>query len=190
MKKVLIVFLSTTLYATLRYNVFKGVAWAEWPVYTLNKAFALSALFLFLIDAIRRRRGADEAGVELLRAGWILMLMHVGVSLAILTPAYHAKYFLADKLTWQAGWSMMIGVVSAAGIHKYTRHCVAGEARALLATIGVLAFLSGAHAALLGYGGWFQPKTWPGYIIHHAAIPFVAGCLTLAMAIRARPDRR
>ena len=32
-----------------------------------------------------------------------LMLLHVGVSLAILKPAYYAKYFVADKLTWQGG---------------------------------------------------------------------------------------
>ena len=179
----LIVLSITALYATLRYNVFKGVAWSEWPVYVLNKVFALSALLLLMISAIQRRRSASEAPTGLLPVAWTLMLLHAGVSLAILNPAYYAKYFQAEKLTWQAGWSMMLGVVAAVGLHKFCRACELNNPVALLAKVGPLAFISGVHAALLGYAGWFQPSTWPGHLVPITLISFGAGSVALAGAL-------
>ena len=142
MKTTLTVLVTTALYATLRYNVFKGVAWSEWPVYVLNKVFALSALSLLMIYALRRRRSQDETAARLLPVAWTLMLLHVGLSLAILNPAYYVKYFEAQKLTWQAGWSMMLGVVAAVGLHKFSRACELTNPVGLFPKIGILAFLS------------------------------------------------
>jgi hypothetical protein len=183
MKPTLTVLIATALYATLRYNVFKGVAWSEWPVYVLNKVFALSALLLLMIYALRRRRRAAESPGRLLPMAWALMLMHAGLSLAILTPACYAKYFQAEKLTWQAGWSMLLGVVAAIGLHKFCRACEPGNPVGLPAKIGILAFLSGLHAMLLGYAGWFQPSTWPGRLIPITLISFTAGLVALASVL-------
>ena len=183
MKTIPTVLITTALYATLRYNVFKGVAWSEWPVYVLNKVFGLSALLLLMIYALQRRRSRREPAGRLLPVAWILMLMHVGLSLAILTPAYYVKYFQADKLTWQAGWSMMLGVVAAVGLHKFGRACELSNPVGLLAKIGILAFLSGVHAALLGYAGWFQPSTWPGHLLPITLISFVAGSVAVAATL-------
>jgi branched-subunit amino acid transport protein AzlD len=187
MKTILTVLVTTALYATLRYNVFKGVAWSEWPVYVLNKVFALSALLLLMIYALRRRRSAAEPAGRLLPAAWTLMLLHAGISLVILNPAYYAKYFQIEKLTWQAGWSMMLGVVAAVGLHKFCRACELSNAVSFLAKVGILAFLSGLHAALLGYAGWFQPATWPGHMIPITLISFVAGSVALGAAFLPQP---
>jgi hypothetical protein len=59
MKTSLLTFLGSAIYATARYNVFKGVPWSDWPIYTLNKAFALSALLL-LVSSVLRKRSAKE----------------------------------------------------------------------------------------------------------------------------------
>ena len=48
---------------------FKGVAWIEWPVYVLNKVFALSSLIILMVDTIKRRKGKNVPG--LLTSGWI-----------------------------------------------------------------------------------------------------------------------
>jgi hypothetical protein len=189
MKTTLIVLLTTSLYATFRYNVFKGVAWSEWPVYILNKVFALSALLLLMIYALRCRRGAAEVSARLLPVAWILMLLHVGISLAILNPAYYVKYFQGAKLTWQAGWSTMLGVVAAVGLHKFCRACELNNNIALPAKMGSLAFVSGLHAALLGYAGWFQPATWPGHMIPITLISFVAGSVALGAAFLPQAKR-
>ena len=190
MKTTLTVLITTALYATLRYNVFKGVAWSEWPVYVLNKVFALSALLLLALYAIRRRGGQGASAAPLLPVAWILMLSHVGVSLAILNPAYYVKYYDAQKLTFLAGCSMMLGVVAAVGLHKFSRACELTNPVGLLPKIGALAFLSGLHAALLGYAGWFQPSTWPGHMIPITLISFVAGSVALVAAFLPQPKRR
>lgn len=183
MKTVLSVLAATALYATLRYNVFKGVAWSEWPVYILNKVFALSALLLLLLHILRRRSGTDDAAPRLLSAAWICMVLHAGLSLAMLRPAYYVKYFLADKLTWQAGWSVLLGFLAAVGLYKYARDCAfTNPPPGMLFTLGVLAFVSGLHAALLGYAGWFQPATWPGHMIPITLLAFVAGSAALVAA--------
>jgi hypothetical protein len=183
MKTVLTTIIACALYATLRYNVFKGVAWSEWPIYTLNKVFGLSALLLLMIYAIQRRRGQDQAKGSLLSSAWILMLIHSGLSLAILKPAYFVKYFQADKLTWQGGFSMLFGVLAAVGVHKYCRFCEQCSPASLAVKMGGLAFLTGVHAALLGYAGWFQPATWPGHFLPITLISFVAGSVALAAAL-------
>jgi hypothetical protein len=189
MKTTLTVLLTTAVYATVRYNVFKGVAWNEWPVYVLNKVFALSSLSLLMIYALRHRRNRGGASGGLLPAAWVLMLLHAGLSLVILNPAYYAKYFQIEKLTWQAGWSMMLGVLAAVGLHKFCRLCELNNPVALLGKMGVLAFLSGLHAMLLGYAGWFQPSTWPGRMIPITLLSFVAGLVALGAAFwpRSRP---
>jgi hypothetical protein len=67
MKTTVTVLSVTALCATLRYNMFKGVAWSEWPVYGLNTVFALSALLFLTRYAIqvpparRRDSGAPVA---------------------------------------------------------------------------------------------------------------------------------
>jgi len=183
MRTTLILILTTGLYATLRYNVFKGVAWSEWPVYVLNKVFALSSLLLLTLFAFQRRRPGGAGAGRLLSHAWILMLLHAGLSLVILTPAYYAKYFQAQKFTWLAGWSMMLGMVAAVFLHKCSRPCELNNSPRLLSAIGVLAFLSGLHAGLLGNTGWFQPSTWPGHMVPITLISFVAGCAALAAAL-------
>lgn len=175
------------VYATVRYNVFKGVSWSEWPVYVLNKVFALSSLLLLLLCVLKGRRRPEEGRPALLTAAWWLMLMHVGVSLAILTSAYYPKYYQGDKLTWQAGWSMLLGVVAAVLLHLNSRPCERGAS--LLLKLGIFAFLSGVHAMLLGYAGWFTPATWPGHMIPITLISFAAGALALGAALWPRRSR-
>ena len=174
-----IILLSTIIYATLRYNVFKHVPWVDWPTYVLNKSFALTALLLLMTYALQHHRNPDKTDNSLLTSAWLFMLFHAGISLAILTPAYYPKYFDAGKLTSLAAWSMMLGVTAAACLHQVCRLCSLKDPAGLPLKIGVLAFLSGVHAMLLGYTGWFQPWTWPGNIIPITLISFLAGSAAL-----------
>ena len=169
------------VYATLRYNVFKGVAWSEWPVYVVNKVFALSSLLLLLVCVLGARRRAADSRPSLLSAAWVLLLLHAGVSLAILAPACYPKYHDAGKLTGLAGWSMLLGVAATVILHLAARPCERGAS--LGVKLGILAFASGVHAALLGYAGWFAPATWPGGMIPITLISFAAGGAALAAAL-------
>jgi len=168
---------STLLYATLRYNVLKGVAWVEWPTYVLNKAAALSALLLGVL-ALWPRATPARAAERMRAAGW-LGALHVGLSLALLGPATYPKYFADGKPTTAAAWSLLAGVLAAVLVR---REGPASGARSRWHA-GLVAFLPGVHAGLLGYGSWLEPTTWPGYLVPITLLAFATGCLGLALAL-------
>ena len=45
------------VYATVRYNVFKGVPWSDWPGYIADKALAVAGLLLLTSAGWRKVRG-------------------------------------------------------------------------------------------------------------------------------------
>lgn len=188
MRPVVILTVVSAIYATLRYNVFKGVPWIDWPVYVLNKVFALSALLLLVAHLMRRRRsGAASLSPELRTAG-VYMLLHVVLSLVLLRPEYYPKYFEAGKLTLSAALSLLAGAVAMAGVRLSGRNCENNGGLGRGIKLGLFAFLSGIHAALLGFKGWFEPKTWPGYMLPITLISFLAGCAAIAAVLWPRRD--
>jgi len=84
--RVLIAVAGSLAYATLRYSLFKGVPWSEWPVYVMNKAFALGSLILVVWILVCRRRGRSSHD-DLWTWTTACMVAHVALSLAILAPA-------------------------------------------------------------------------------------------------------
>ena len=62
MRTSLAALLGSTLYATVRYNVVKGVPWSDWPAYTPNKALALAALVVLVLSVVRRRSAVAVSG--------------------------------------------------------------------------------------------------------------------------------
>jgi hypothetical protein len=88
MKTSLLTLFGSTVYATARYNVFKGVPWDDWPTYTLNKAFALSSLGLIVFSIIRTRSAKRHSiGRDMFMAG-VFGAIHVILSLTLLSPDY------------------------------------------------------------------------------------------------------
>ena len=177
-------------YATLRYNVFKGVAWADWPVFILNKGLALASLLLLAAWILGHRRSTDASEPALLAAASRLMLAHIGLSLAALSPVYFPAFFADGRLTWQAGTALAIGVAAAValpvvsrpgrahrpgfaasassrcglpcGVVRVSSWFTPAAHRSRLRGLGLIAFAAGCHAALFGYSSWFTPAAWPG----------------------------
>ena len=96
------------VYATLRYNVLKGVPWADWPAYTLNKAIAVAALLLIVVAISRLTQRTGGIG-KLLAAAGVLALMHNLLSFALFSPAYYARLFESGNLTFLGVASMALG---------------------------------------------------------------------------------
>ncbi|MFM2092373.1 MAG: hypothetical protein RLZZ127_2862 [Planctomycetota bacterium] len=171
-------------YAVIRYHLCKGVPWAEFPLYTVNKAFALAGLALVCAALVQLRRGRTPS-----LAGWAaaFMAIHVVVSLSILEPGTFPKYFADGRLTMAARWSWLAGVVAAPLLWIVGRGCTrpGGAARKRLGAAGLI---TGVHAALLGAGGWFTPSGWPGGML---PITLLAALLAVAAALLAAlSDRR
>lgn len=172
-------------YATLRYNVLKGVSWADWPAYTLNKAIAVAALLLIVVAISRLMQRMGGIGKLLALAG-VFALMHSLLSFALFSPAYYARLFEGGKLTLLGGASMALGAAAMAAMElgarrsgKWTR-AQKGKGLALIASIG------GLHAALSAVPTWLEPGTWPGAMPPLTLISFVVGAWGAGLWWRSR----
>ncbi|MDX2305671.1 MAG: hypothetical protein NW226_22885 [Microscillaceae bacterium] len=155
---IVLTLLGSIAYATLRYNVLKGVPWFDWPVYVLNKAFAFSSLLLLGISLFRYRFFPTYSNAKLMYMAGITGTIHVLLSLLILNPTYYEKFFYQGKLTISAGFSMLLGAIAfgmfVSGKNNHTNN--------KLQNLIILALLVGLHAGLQGFLSWFLPHTWPG----------------------------
>lgn len=172
-------------YATLRYNICKGVPWADWPTYTLNKVFAVASLLLLLVAVIRWRVNSGASCSRVLSASVGLATMHVILSLVLISPAYYAKFFEDDKLTLSAGLSMLLGVIAATmmvrrGGRTTTVAPIAERGNSKrVRSVALVALLVSLHVLLQGFWGWFSPGQWPGGLPPITLISFVLGLSVL-----------
>jgi hypothetical protein len=178
------------VYATLRYNVFKGVPWSDWPHYIVNKVFAVASLLLFAAAVYRLVNGGREPIRRLMSTASGLAIAHTLISVGMFTPTYYEKFFAAGKLTAAAGASLTLAAIAVALLQwgKGRPGSAQPERAALL--IAAIAFLSGVHAALPAVGTWLTPSQWPGRMPPLTLISFSVGLATLLAAVPWRTRER
>jgi hypothetical protein len=99
MKTIVLLYVASVIYSTVRYVVFAPKNLENLPVFVVNKGVSMAAALCFafgFLALLRRRRGRD-VGVEpaaWFRAGVFGAIWHVPMSLAILRPAYFKEFFL------------------------------------------------------------------------------------------------
>ncbi len=182
--------LLSAAYATLRYNVFKGVPWSDWPHYIGNKILALTALILIAAAVLRLISPVRRPIRRLMAVASALALTHTLVSLGLFEPAYFDKFFDGDKLSLAAGWSLMLAALAMALLQwgKGRRGSSAPEAS--IVPLGVIAFISGLHAALPSAASWLDIASWPGHMPPITLISFAIGSAALIQAWRLKLGRR
>lgn len=168
------------LYATVRYNVFKGVPWVDWPAYTVNKALAVGSLLIIVAAVVRLGRPLARTGVLLGWAG-VLALAHSLLSFALLNPTYYTRLFADNRLTAVAGLSLTLGALLMAGLDLGARRAAGWSSRLRHGLLALIAFGSGLHAALPAISTWVQPASWPGGLPPLTLISFLAGSLAVAV---------
>ncbi|MCW2393553.1 hypothetical protein [Sphingobium sp. B11D3A] len=167
-------------YATLRYNVLKGVPWADWPAYTVNKALAVGSLILMVAAVFRLRQPARSGTPFLIWAG-ALALTHSLLSFPLLNPIYYPRLFESGKLTGIAGLSLTLGALLMAGLELGARRAGVWSYGLRVRALTLIAFGTGVHAALPAVSTWFEPAKWPGGLPPLTLISFLAGALTLGI---------
>lgn len=165
-------------YATLRYNVFKGVPWTDWPAYTFNKAIAVGSLLLLAAATFRLVRRRSSIAILMSWAG-ALALAHSLLSFALFNPGYFPRLFEDGKLTFLAGLSITLGAgvmaVMELGARRSAGWTPALQSKALAFT----AFATGLHAALPALNSWIEPRAWPGGLPPLTLISFAIGLAAL-----------
>ena len=170
-----------TLYAILRYNVFKGVDPSHFPLYIVNKILSTTGLLLIAMSYAWSKirwikhdnQKHDNQLIKFLGlSGFSLSAIHVFISLMIISPEYYPKFYHEGMMNFKGELSMLMGVFSiycfsipaittipfmqeAVGIKRWQRR----------QQIGYLGLLTGfLHVVIMGYSGWLDIESWPGYL--------------------------
>ena len=167
-------------YAVLRYHLVGDVPWKDLPFYILNKGLSLAAFILISFNFAfgpAKKWGLPipqswlDARKLLGMIGFLLVLMHVFMSLMLFSPLRYGKLFEADgTMTLTAGLSMLAGILAFVTLWVYTVsfQTFLKEDKAFIAFVTsrktmLISFLFGAiHLFFMGYSGWLTPSGWNG----------------------------
>jgi DMSO/TMAO reductase YedYZ heme-binding membrane subunit len=167
-------------YAAVRYHVLKGVSWSHFPLYTGNKALALSSVVCIALSyLIGKTPGLPPPGrvrqLEVVKflglAGFSMAAIHGAVSTVLLSPAYYEKFFMPDgRMNLTGELSMLFGVLSlwcltipAITSLPFMNEHLGPEKWRRMQRMGYAALaLNCVHVFVMGFGGWLDFAAWPG----------------------------
>lgn len=174
-------FFIVTGYATIRYNLLRGIAWSDWPVYTLNKIFGVTSLLLLVIAVARYRAGTTYPNGKIMYAAGLFGGIHILLSCFLLNPAYYEKFFHENKLTFTAGLSMLLATIAA--VLFFNGAISRGERKVKDKMIGlvVIGLLTAFHTFFQGFNTWFEASAWPGFLPPITLLAFLAGFIALVI---------
>jgi hypothetical protein len=164
----------------IRYHLFGGVSWSHFPLYVLNKVFALSGFVLLVLSSIISRynharlfRSLDVDKDMLGFSSLVLIIIHVFISLILLGPEYYDKFFQLDgKMNFLGELSMLFGVLGLGLMWMVNRFfSISGSikgsynSRRKFRRMIILAIIAGfIHTVFMGIKSWFSPSGWHGYL--------------------------
>ena len=167
-------------YAILRYHIVGDVPFKDFPFLILNKGLSLGAFILISLNfgfgpahklGLSIPKSWLDARKALGMSGFLLVLIHVLMSLMLFSPSVYAKFFEADAtLTLNAGISMLFGILAFVALWGYNLsfQTFLKEDKKFIEFITsskflLIAFLFGAiHLFFMGYKGWLNPSGWNG----------------------------
>jgi hypothetical protein len=167
-------------YSILRYHIVGPVPWKDLSFFILNKGICLSAFILLTMNfALGPARnlglsvptGWLNARMAIGITGFLLVLIHVLMSLMLFSPAIYGKFFdVNETLTLNAGLAMFAGVLAFVVLWGYNLSFKTNmrEDKAFMKFITSRKFLlwamllGAAHLFFMGYTGWLKPAGWHG----------------------------
>ena len=191
------VFGGALVYAIIRYHLAGDVPWAHFPLFILNKATSLAAVFFvtssYLVGKVFHWHDHDKAlRLVVIKfcglTGFFLAGVHAVFSVSLLTPAYYAKYFDPDgRLNLEGEVALTVGVIAlfllmspAITTLPMMPRAIGGRRRkrSQLAGYVALAFVV-AHLVALGLDGWLAPASWNGGLPPISLVALLAALVPL-----------
>ena len=178
-------------YAVLRYHIVGPVPWKDFPFFILNKGICLAAFILLTFNfgfGPLKNLGAKvpvgwlNARKALGMTGFLMVLIHVLMSLMMFKPAIYGKFFEENgTLTLLAGLSMLAGVLAFVVLWGYNLSFQTHlrEDKVFIQFITSRKFLlvamtlGAAHLFFMGYKGWLNPSGWHGGLPPISLVAFV-----------------
>lgn len=194
-------------YAIVRYHVFRGTPWADFPLFINNKAISLASVFFLALSymtgpLMRFVPSRAEPFLSLRKffglMGFGLGALHACISLLLFSPAHYPRFFAEDgALNFIGQLSMLFGVLAFAVFFVVALSSVpsiaASLSRAQWQAVqragygGVLLVL--LHVVTMGYRGWGDPSRWPGFLLPISLVAAIvlAVCLLLRVIVVLSP---
>ncbi len=178
-------------YAILRYHIMGEVPWQNLPFFIMNKGLSLAAFLLLVMNfslgpasnlGLKVPASWLDARKALGMTGFLLVLVHVLMSLVLMGPASYGKmYEWSGGLSLMAGLSMLFGVLAFVALWAYNMsfQTFLREEAAFITFITSRRFmlaallLGAAHLFFLGYEGWLAVEDWHGYLPPISLVAFV-----------------
>jgi DMSO/TMAO reductase YedYZ heme-binding membrane subunit len=170
------------LYAIVRYHIAGDVPWRHFPLFILNKATSLAAVFFigasYLIGKVIRWHDHDRAlRLVVIKfcglMGFFLAGVHTLFSLSLLSPAYYGKYFdEVGRFNLEGEIAISVGVLAvflllgpAVTTLPMMPKAIGGVRWKRNQRLGYVALaLVVVHLVALGLKGWMVPVNWHGGI--------------------------
>ncbi len=190
-------------YAIIRYNVIKGTAWEQLPLFISNKAISFSAVVFialsYMLGSLARFWPKTFVPALDLRKffgllGFGLAALHGLISLLIFTPAHYPKFFsISGKLNLIGELSMLFGVlaffvfvvVALTSFPSVAKSMDPGRWLAVqrLGYLGLILIFF--HVLTMGFEGWLKPAGWPGGLLPISLVAAIVIALVLLLKITA-----
>lgn len=166
MKYVVAVYITSVIYAIIRYVAFAPKNIDNLPVFVVNKGWSMAAALCFMagfVQAWRKMRGSTP-GVDpalWFRAGVFGAIVHIPISLAILRPGYFKEFFVkaqeggsaaiaeGARLSFAGEMVFLFGGLTAGLIFLLLRPTMTPRARWGLSLAAMLTLLT--HVLAMGY---------------------------------------
>lgn len=184
-----LILLGCFTYAIARYVLFGPVDPVHIPVYILNKAVAMSAAVFLFLTALNDVQKKYDHVRNWGRASLHAVLLHIVLSLTILSSAYYGKFYAHGKMNLLGELTMLFGVVAAYFYWRIDRLKERIVSSYWLLPASAL-FLSG-HLVAMGVKGWLSPAKWYGSLPPISLLSFLfsasAALLFIRLLLRRKP---
>lgn len=151
-KYIAISFVSTFLYATIRYNVFGTTPFADIPTFILNKSISFTMIIMLAMILYKQFKSKKEDVDFLIKAFKIFTFIHVLLSLTLLSQNYYPRFFVDGRLTLFGNLSMLFGIIALTYIFF-----AKAKFNQLLFFV-----LIAIHLFFMGFVVWFDVNKWLG----------------------------
>lgn len=135
----------------MRYNIFGNIPLTDIPAFIFNKSISFTVITILPFFYYSSKNVQEANCKDYINALKAFTLLHVLLSVSLLSQNYYTKLFLDGKLTLQGNISLFSGAlafVSAFYMKKTDNY--------------IFYILVSVHLFFLGYKGWFEPDKWNG----------------------------
>ena len=174
MKKSIIIAVTFALfYSIVRYNVFGNMPLSDIPLFIANKAIAFSMIIILMIAFVKYNSKNKDECVLYIDVFKIFSVIHVLITISLLSQNYYPKLFSDNKLTLFGSLAILAGILS----FTYMIN------KKFIIKLILLYSLVAVHVLFLGVKGWFAVEKWNGMMPPITLICFILIILLFILSV-------